>query len=238
LEDQRIKKAGDQLTSTEQTHGDWVYKLGSMYTCARGDDLRFRLNVLGPTVADVVTCVGGWLVDRAMLGWDITVLIAQSQQDLRPLHILGAEPAPLESVLTGRTRLPVCDAFSVAADLYFGDARVRRHVLGRLDRGRSEFTLWGGGWPTEPDGRAAPTKTPGIVEHELSLAARSFKAHAVAAALESWPQGTVGTTETFCDGRLRDGFRRSPLRVVQNAIAETDSHGTPGATPNQDPTLT
>lgn len=213
-----------------------MYKLGGMYTGARGDDLKFRLNVVGRTVADVVTCVGGWLVDRAMLGWDITVLIAQSRQDFRPLHILGAEPVALDSVLTGRTQLPVCDAFSVAADLYFGDARVRHHVLGRLDRHRSEFTLWGSGWPTEPDGCATVTKTPGIVEHQLSLAARSFKAHAVAA-LESWPEGTVGPTETFCDGRLRDGFRRSPLRVVQNDSADTDSHGTPVATPTTDPML-
>lgn len=211
----RIKKAGDSLTSTELTEADWVYKLGRLHMRARGDDLKFRLNVVAPTVADVVTCVGGWLVDRAMLGWDITVLIAQSQQDFRPLHILGAEAVALDSVLTGRTRLPVCDAISVAADLYFGDARVRRHVLRRLDRRRSEFTLWGGDRTTEPDGNAALTKNPVIVEHQLSLAARCFKAHALAAALESWPEGAVGPTETFWDGRMRHGFRQSPLRVVQ-----------------------
>jgi hypothetical protein len=229
--DPHIKKAGDSMTSTEQTESDWVYKLGRLHMRARDDDLKFRLNVVAPTVADVVTHVGGWLVDRAMLGWDITVLIAQSQPDFRPLHILGAEPVALDSVLTGRTRLPVCDAISVDADLYFGDARVRRHVLGRLDGRRSEFTLWGGDWPTESDGCAAVAKTRVIIEHRLSLAARLFKAHAVAAALESWPEGAVGPTETFCDGRLRDGFRPNPLRAVSNAVADADSRANPDADP-------
>jgi hypothetical protein len=231
----RIKKAGDSPTSTEQAEDDWAYKLGRLDMRPRGDDLKFRLNVVAPTVADVATCVGGWLVDRAMLGWDITVLIAQAQEDFRPLKILGAKPVALDSVLTGRTRLPVCDAVSVAADLYFGDARVRRHVLRRLDR-RSEFTLWGGDWATKPDGNAALTKAPVIVEHQLSLAAQSFKAHAVAAALDSCPEGVVGPTEIFCDGRLRGRCRQSPLRVVQKAGADADSRSTLDATPTTDPT--
>jgi hypothetical protein len=218
----RIRKAGDSLIPAEQNEGDWVYKLGRLHMRPRGDDLKFRLNVVAPTVGDVVTYVGGWLVDRAMLGWEITVLIAQSRQDFRPLRILGVKPMALDGVLIGRTRLPMCDAICVAAELYFGDARVRRHVLRRLDRRRSEFTLWGGDWPTEPETNAALPKTPVIVEHQLSLAARSFKTQAVAAALGSLPMGGVGPTETFCDGRLRDGFRQSPLRVVQQASADTD----------------
>jgi hypothetical protein len=219
-----IKKAGDSPTSTEHAEDDWAYKLGRLDMRPRGDDLKYRLNVVAPTVADVVTGVGGWLVDRAMLGWEITVLIAQEQQDFRPLQILGAQPVALHSVLTGRTRLPVCDAISVAAELYFGDARVRRHVLRRLDRRRSEFTLWGGDWATKPDGNAALTKVPVIVEHQLSLAAQSFKAHAVAAALDSCLAGAVGPTEMFCDGRLRDGFRQSPYASSPKTGADTDPH--------------
>jgi hypothetical protein len=232
----RIKKAGDSLTPTVQTEGDWAYKLGRLDMRARDDDLKFRLNVVAPTVADVVSCVGGWLFDRAMLGWEITVLIAQAHEDFRPLHILGTEPVALDSVLTGQTRLPVCDAISVAADLYFGDARVRSHVLTRLDGCRSEFTLWGGDWSTERDGNAALSKVPAIVEHQLSRAARSFKAHAVAAAFDSCPEAVVGPTETFCDGRLRDGFWQSHLRAVPKACADADSCRTSDPAPTTDPT--
>ena len=70
-----------------------------------------------------------WLVDRAMMGWDITVLIAQPRQDFRPLHILGVRTLAFDSVLDSRMRLPICDGIAVAADLYFGDSRLRRrHV--------------------------------------------------------------------------------------------------------------
>jgi hypothetical protein len=225
----RIKNAGDSPTSTEQAEDDWAYKLGRLNMRPRGDDLKYRLNVVAPTVADAVTCVGGWLVDRAMLGWEITVLTGHAQQDFRPLQILGAKPVALERVLTGRTRLPDCDAISVAADLYFGDARVRRHVLRRLDR-RSEFTLWGGDWATKPDGKAALTKLPVIVEHRLSLAAQLFKKHAVAAALDC-RESVVSPTETFCVGRLRDGFHQSSLGVVPKAGAVADLHRPPDADP-------
>jgi hypothetical protein len=225
----RINKAGDSPASTEQADHDWAYKLGQLDMRPRGDDLAYRLNVVAPTVADAVSCVGGWLVDRAMLGWEITVLTAHAQQDLRPLQILGAKHAALDSVLTGRTRLPDCDAISVAADLYFGDARVRRHVLRRLDR-RTEFTLWGGDWATKPDGKAALTTVPVIVEHQLSVAAQSFKAHAVAAALDC-RGGAVSPAEIFCVGRLRDGFHQSSLRVVPKASAVADSHPTHDADP-------
>jgi len=134
----RTKRAGHPLMSAEQIEVDWVYKLGRRNLRARADDFKFRLNVVAPTVADVVSCVGGWLVDRAMMGWDIKVLIAQTTQDFRPLNILGVTPLSLETVLDGRTRLPICDGISVAADLYFGDGRVRRHVLRRLHRRQSE----------------------------------------------------------------------------------------------------
>jgi hypothetical protein len=177
--------------------------------------------VVAPTVADVITCVGGWLVDRATLGWHITVLITQSRQDYRPLHILGVTPLALDTVLDARMRLPICDGFSVAADLYFGDPRVRRHVLRRLNRRRSEFTLWGPTWPLKPGDDGAASTNAVIVEHQLSLAARSFKAHALATALGSWPETVVGAAETFCDGRLRDRFHQGPLRIVQNDIGGT-----------------
>ncbi|MDT7767897.1 MAG: hypothetical protein QOI30_893, partial [Mycobacterium sp.] len=186
-----------------------------------GDDCRFRLTVVAPTVADVVSCVGGWLVDRAMLGWDITVLIAQPQQDLRPLSILGVRSFAFDAVLKARMRLPIRDGMSVAADLYFGDARVRRYVIRRVHQRQSEFTLWGQDRLVNSDDDQTTTTSAVTIEHRLSAAARTFKAHALGAALGSWPAGVVGATETFCDGWPRNGLHQRSLRIVRNDIAGT-----------------
>jgi hypothetical protein len=183
--------------------------------------------VVAPTVADVVSCVGGWLVDRAMLGWDITVLIAQPQQDLRPLSILGVRSFAFDAVLKARMRLPIRDGMSVAADLYFGDARVRRYVIRRVHQRQSEFTLWGQDRLVNSDDDQTTTTSAVTIEHRLSGAARTFKAHALGAALGSWPAGVVGATETFCDGWPRNGLHQRSLRVVRNDIAGTAHPSSP-----------
>ena len=223
----RTKKADHTLASAEPIQPDWVYKLGRRDLRARGDDCRFRLTVVTPTVADVVSCVGGWLVDRAMLGWDITVLIAQPQQDLRPLSILGVRSFAFDAVLKARMRLPIRDGMSVAADLYFGDARVRRYVVRRVHQRQSEFTLWGQDRLVNSDDDQTTTTSAVTIEHRLSGAARTFKAHALGAALGSWPSGVVGATETFCDGWPRNGLRQRSLRVVRNDIAGTARPSSP-----------
>ena len=51
--------------------------------------MRPRLTVLAPSVVEVVRSAGGWLFDRAMAGWDVTV-ITSDHSDSRPLRILGA----------------------------------------------------------------------------------------------------------------------------------------------------
>src|SRR3546814_1101974 len=43
-------------------------------------DMRYRLDVVAPTVAEVVRNAGGWLVDRAMAGWDVTVLRSEEHK--------------------------------------------------------------------------------------------------------------------------------------------------------------
>ena len=60
--------------------------------------MRYRLDVVAPTVLDAVRFAGGWVCDRVMAGWDVTVLIG-NDEDVRPLEILGAEVRDLESVL-------------------------------------------------------------------------------------------------------------------------------------------
>ncbi|WP_422746005.1 hypothetical protein ACN27E_00370 [Mycobacterium sp. WMMD1722] len=137
--------------------------------------MRYRFDVVSPSVADAVTFAGGWLFDRAMAGWDVTVLIPASGDDIRPLEILGACVLDLETVLESWAERPHPQTVSVSAHLFENDERVRRHVRNALDHGLTEVTLWGDPCPPELD------RDVDAVHHELSAAARAFKSQALAA---------------------------------------------------------
>jgi hypothetical protein len=154
--------------------------------------MRYRLDVVSPSVPEVVKFAGGWLVDRVMAGWDVTVLVRGAEagsQDLRPLEILGVDTQDLEQALVMWADRPHPQTVAVASELFSADARVRQGVLNALDQGLTEVTLWGEHWPEELD------DTVGSVRHQLSAAARAFKAQALAA-IEP-PIAVVGDAETF-----------------------------------------
>ena len=151
--------------------------------------MRYRLDVVARNVPEVVEFAGGWLVDRVMAGWDVTVLISAGE-DMRPLEILGVETYDLEAALEEDSDRPHPQTVAVAADLFATDERVRRGVLTALEGGTTEVTLWGDRWPEELH------STIGSVHHHLSGAARAFKAQALAAAADS-DAVVVGDTETF-----------------------------------------
>jgi hypothetical protein len=155
--------------------------------------MRYRLDVVAANVVDVVTFAGGWLFDRAMAGWDVTVLVADHPDD-RPLQILGAQTLDLEEALASVETRPRPQALAAAADLFGCDPRVRQGVLQALDHGVTEVTLWGQTWPAELDDSV------GLVQHRLSMAAQIFKARALAAA--AVPESSIGDTETFRSGLL------------------------------------
>jgi hypothetical protein len=155
--------------------------------------MRYRLDVVAASVADVVRFAGGWLFDRSMAGWDVSVLIADHLDD-RPLQILGAQIVDLEDALGSMESRPRPQALAAAADLFGCDSRVRQGVLQALDHGVTEVTLWGETWPAEL------ADSVGLVQHRLSVAATIFKAQALAAA--AVPHGSVGYIETFRSGLL------------------------------------
>jgi hypothetical protein len=156
--------------------------------------MRYRLDVVAPTVLDAVQYAGGWVYDRVMAGWDVTVLISEPD-DVRPLEILGAEVLDLESVLGSWEDRPHPQTVAVAVDLFDRDTRVLQHVRNALDQGATEVTLWGERLPAELD------HTVDSVQHHLSAAARAFKAKALAAAND--PGATaVGRTEIFRCGMM------------------------------------
>jgi hypothetical protein len=117
-----------------------------------------------------------------------------SDEDIRPLEILGAEVRDLESVLESWEERPHPQTVAVAADLFDRHARVRQGVLEALEQGATEVTLWGEGLPAELD------ESVDSVQHRLSAAARAFKAQALAAA--NAPDAAVDHTETFRCGMM------------------------------------
>lgn len=155
---------------------------------ADGLDLRYRLDVIAPSAIEVVTHAGGWLFDRVMAGWDVTIFIAD-HSDVRPLQILGTQTLSFDRAFVSRDDRPRPQALAVATDVFGSDLRVRRRVLKALARELIEVTLWGEARLAELD------RTTDSVQHQLSAAARVFKAQALAAAAA--PNASIGMTETF-----------------------------------------
>ena len=141
----------------------------------------------------MVRLAGGWLFDQVMIGWDVTVLTTD-RADARPLRILGVGTANLEIVLDRQVRGSCLQAVAVDANLYDADARIRRLVHEAIE-GETDVRLWGEGWPADLDDTAGP------VWHRLSVAARAFKAQALAAAAVPPDPGEV--TEVFRRGKIR-----------------------------------
>ncbi|ORW71747.1 hypothetical protein [Mycobacterium saskatchewanense] len=158
--------------------------------------MRYRLDVVASGVVDVVRFAGGWLFDRAMAGWDVTVLLTDvsGRTDSRPLQILGARVLDLDEALASVGIRPKPQALAAAADLFGCDSRVRRGVLHALDHGVTEVTLWGETWPAELDGSV------GLVQHRLSTAAQIFKGQALSAAAVL--HGSIASVETFRSGLM------------------------------------
>lgn len=156
--------------------------------------MRYRLDVVAPTALDAVKFAGGWIYDRVMAGWDVTVLLDDTS-DVRPLQILGAETLDLESVLEAWQDRPHPQTVAVAAEYFERDPRVLAHVRKALDQGATEVTLWGESVPAELD------RDVDSAQHHLSAAARAFKARALAAGNDAGA-AAVGSAETFRCGML------------------------------------
>jgi hypothetical protein len=143
--------------------------------------------VVASCPVEAVRFTGGWVFDRVMAGWEAIACLADGS-DPRPLRILGAHTVDLAAALPSAGGGPQPHILAVEAGLFVLDPRVRQAVRNVLHEGVVEVQFWGDSWPADLDGYPS-------MQHRLSVAARAFKAHALAAAAA--PADPVAVTETF-----------------------------------------
>ena len=166
----------------------------------RGRATRHRLTVLAIDAIDVVISAGGFVFDRASSGWEIDVYLAEPG-DIRPLRILGVNARELlPNTLAAPTEWP--DALMISGELYKANRDVCRYFDAASHSQLTEVAIWGGERP------AALASDVRRVEHQLSIAARAFKAHSLKAA---GVHPLAKATESFHSGPYRCSIA-APLR--------------------------
>jgi hypothetical protein len=154
---------------------------------SRGEhSLKARVAVIGRDAAEVVRFAGGWLFDQSLAGWDVNALILDDG-DVGSLRILGANVHDLTPMLAPGVAVGQClHAVVVTAELYEAEEGVRRLARNAQEWGKADLLVWG-----DP----APGK--GMTRHQLSYAARAFKAQALAAAQVPDADALVAESEVF-----------------------------------------
>lgn len=137
--------------------------------------LRYRLVLVAADPVEAVSRAGGWLFDRAVSGWDVTVVV-DDPADIRPLTILGVGVLDLGCVLRCRQQVALPQAFAVAGDPSALPPAAHDWVYRYITGARGDVRFWGETGDAEIGvAQAAPT-------HYLpSRAARAFKAYALEA---------------------------------------------------------
>lgn len=141
--------------------------------------LQYELNVVAADVAAMVSAIGGWLFDRAMAGWRVSVA-ADACTDERALRILGLKAVDL----TGLWQSTEADAVAMTAigtDRFESGDPVRRSGAG--------VVFFGAHGPDGPSGAVDR------VQYRPSAAALAFKSHALAVA--GADPGSTGQVETL-----------------------------------------
>lgn len=132
---------------------------------------RYQFRVVAASVADAVTSIGGLIFDRAMAGWDVSVVVDGDSVDDRPIRILGGTV----TTLVAGSNLPRPHTLAVATDVLARSEAVRRMVLAARNDVATEVLLWGRRRPPQLNCKFVP------VLHQPSAAAHVFKSHALAA---------------------------------------------------------
>jgi hypothetical protein len=161
------------------------------------------LTAFAPSTAEAVRSIGGWLFDQVMAGWDVAV-VTRDRSDPRPLHILGVRVRNLDDDVPDTPAMGLClRGAAVQVDLFESEPRIRQMVRAVLGDGGVDVRFWGDRWPDD-------LCRTGLVSHELSLAARAFKAQAMAAAMTA--AGVTPAPGPADLGTPVELFRRAQIR--------------------------
>ncbi|MFV8052752.1 hypothetical protein [Mycobacterium sp. 48b] len=131
--------------------------------------LQYELNVVADGVADVVSGIGGWLFDRAMAGWRVSVAVDEVG-DERALRILGLKAVGL----SGLWRSAEADAVVMTA---IGTSRFESGDHGLTVRNPDGDVVFFGS--RGPEGLGLEVQR---ARYRPSAAALAFKAYALAVA--------------------------------------------------------
>lgn len=136
----------------------------------------YGMTVIAADVDGTVSSAGGWLCDRVRAGWHATVWVPDGS-DVKALTVLGVHAEVMTSAVDVLRDTPA--AVAVDARVLRHDDELRETVLRLVDTGRVEVTVWGTSALFGSDGRFE------TVRHQLSTAARAFKAYAIRATGQS-----------------------------------------------------
>ncbi|WP_160110790.1 hypothetical protein [Mycolicibacterium houstonense] len=158
------------------------------------ETLQYRLNVMAADVAGVVSGIGGWLFDRAMAGWRVSVAGSRCAgrcgsgcADCRALRILGSKAVDVDGLW------PSAQADAVALTVISTDRSDDHGLAGLRDRGEAVLFF----------GARAPGVLAGQVDrvrYRPSAAAVAFKASALV--LLGADQAPAAGETVFRCGRL------------------------------------
>ncbi|WP_141682184.1 hypothetical protein [Mycobacterium malmoense] len=160
--------------------------------------VRYRCDFVARNALDLVTGMGGRLVDLAMAGWQVTAVLADCPDPL-PLRVLGAAVVDLDWLDAGPGNDLDPRMLTVASEIC-GDVRVRRALRCALGRPDGAVAVWGRGGTAGLDSEYGRTLSP--TRHRLSAAGRAFKASALVALRETpvfEPTEAYWATASECD---------------------------------------
>jgi hypothetical protein len=162
----------------QQLHSPAQLAVASSPRPAPEDLDRYRFQVVAANATDAVISIGGLIFDRAMSGWDVSVVVDGDEErstDDRPIRILGGRVTTLMAGLNRAGMAPRPQVLAVATDVMVKSEAVRRLVLAARNDNATEVLLWGRRHPPNLNCRFVP------VRHRPSAAAHVFKSHALAA---------------------------------------------------------
>lgn len=147
----------------------------------------YRLDVLARGVADIVTHIGGWLIDRALAGWALRAVLAGRPGEVRALRILGLRDADIHVGLAPLEWSPPPKVLAVETNFFDANESVRGAVLDLMRESSTTVMFWGDDAPQQIGLRLQ------AVTHHLTHAAAAFKVHAhcVVRCAESTPLSLV-----------------------------------------------